>query len=85
MGGAIGQVVTPDGAAEALRARLSDRSVALIMLEVSLVERLPQDLYRQAFYSREPEVVALGGAWNVVLRRRIRQVLGADLLAESES
>lgn len=82
LGGTLGRVIAPAAAADGLRAALEQRDVELILFDAALVPHLPPDLHRLAFYSRHPEVVVLGGPWNEVLRRRIMQVLGADLLAE---
>jgi vacuolar-type H+-ATPase subunit F/Vma7 len=81
LGGTRGRIADAATIAPTLTALLRDPAVGLIMLEGDLVDSLPEDLYRQAFYSRTPEVVALGQGWNEVLRRRIRRVMGADLLA----
>jgi vacuolar-type H+-ATPase subunit F/Vma7 len=85
LGGTLGRVVAEDTIAAALESVLGDRSVGLVILEAALVSSLPKDLYRRAFYGRAPEVVALGEQSNEVLRSRIRQVAGADLLAPKES
>jgi len=81
LGGTFGRVVDEKDVAKALREMLVDKGVGLVMLEAKFVKNLPEDLYEQAFYSRAPEVVALGGKWNEVLRGRIRQVTGTDMLA----
>ena len=81
LGGTFGRVVDEKDVAKALREMLVDKGVGLVMLEAKFVKNLPEDLYEQAFYSRTPEVVALGGKWNEVLRGRIRQVTGTDMLA----
>lgn len=82
LGGTLGRVAEPSTAAGELRGALEERGVELILFDATLVPHLPPELHRLAFYSRHPEVVVLGGPWNEVLRRRIMQVLGADLLAE---
>ena len=85
LGGAGGRVVGPSEAAEALRSALADPQVALVLLEEPLAAALPRDAYRQAFLGRESRVVALGATGNEALRRRILQVLGADLLSGRKS
>ncbi len=82
LGGAVGRVVKPEEVADTLRSALSESEVGLILLEAAHVEKLPGDLYKEAFSSHDPEVVALGSRSNDVLRKRIRQTLGADLLVE---
>ena len=81
MGGTDGRLVDRNTVVAVLSETLSDSNVGLVLLEASLVDALPEELYRRAFYNRQPEVVAMGGHWNEVLRRRVMQVLGADLLA----
>jgi len=70
-----------EGVRAALDALLSDPTAGLVLLDAAFVKDLPEPLYRRAFYSRAPEVVALGGRWNEVLRKHVRRVIGADLLA----
>ncbi len=82
LGGTQGRIAESSTAAAQLRAALEEPGVELILFEDSLVPHLPPELHHLAFFSRRPEVVVLGGPWNEVLRQRIRQVLGADLLAE---
>ena len=81
LGGTLGCVVDSDNVAKTLQEMLTDKTAGLVLLEAQFVKDIPEDLYEQAFYSRAPEVVALGGRWNEVLRRRIRQVTGTDMLA----
>jgi len=81
LGGADGRVVEAAGAAAALAAALADPAAGLVLLEAPLVEALEREAYERAFDCPRPVVVAVGGKMNEVLRRRIREVVGADLLS----
>ena len=83
LGGAQGRVAEKADVAEKLLAALEEPGAGLILLDAALAEGLPRDLAARAFANREPQVVALGAAWDDSLRRRIRQVLGADLLGDT--
>ena len=80
LGGATGRFVESEGAAGVLEGLLSDERFGLVLIEADLVGALPEDLYERAFLSRRPLVVAVGGGMNEVLRRRIRAVMGADVM-----
>jgi vacuolar-type H+-ATPase subunit F/Vma7 len=81
LGGATGRVVPRAEAAGALEKALSENDWTLILLETQLVGELPSDVYERAFSGLQPVVIAVGGSMNEVLRRRIREVVGADLLS----
>ncbi len=81
LGGAQAGHADAESLPAALEAALVAPDVGVIMVEESLVGRLPAELARRAFLSVRPKVVAQSPAGNEALRRRVRQVIGADLLA----
>jgi vacuolar-type H+-ATPase subunit F/Vma7 len=81
LGGAAGRAVDAGSVAAALESAIAGKEVGLVLLEAPLVAALAPDVYERVFSCRNPVVVAVGGRMNEVLRRRIREVVGADLLS----
>jgi len=80
LGGIRGQPVAAEKAADELARYLDMKEVDLVLFDAALLPSLPADLRQRAFQNPRPHVVAVGGRWNEILRNRIRQVAGADLL-----
>ncbi|MCX7933692.1 MAG: hypothetical protein N3A66_00355 [Planctomycetota bacterium] len=80
LGGIRSHSVTAEKAAAALAHYLEGGAAELVLFDAALLPALPTDLRERAFRSHRPQVVAVGGRWNEILRSRIRQVAGADLL-----